>query len=98
MKWLRAVRHPISCWTSLTFLTWPISVILSMFAFVAHGDDIPQELFLGDTESAIFWVQLDAEKPKVSEGFFQVSDEAAALPRLYDDVINRPPSCTQFVL
>jgi hypothetical protein len=34
-KQLRAMRHPMSCWTSLTFLTWPISAmaeILSGFA------------------------------------------------------------------
>jgi hypothetical protein len=36
-KWLRVVRHPISRWTSLTFQSWPISVmaeILSGFALM----------------------------------------------------------------
>jgi hypothetical protein len=38
-KQLRVVRHPMSCWTSLTFFTQPISVmaeILSGFASMPH--------------------------------------------------------------
>jgi hypothetical protein len=36
----------------------------------ALGDDIPQDLAPGDPEGALFQVQLDVEKPEVSEGFF----------------------------
>jgi hypothetical protein len=55
---------------------------------VALGDDVPKELFPGDPKGAVFWVQLDVEAPKLSEGFFQVGDETAALPGLHDDVVD----------
>jgi hypothetical protein len=51
-------------------------------------DDVPQELALGDSEGAFFWVQLDAESLEVVEGFLQVGNEVAALSRLRDDVID----------
>jgi hypothetical protein len=55
---------------------------------VGLGDDVPQEFSLGDPKGALFLVQLDVEVPKVSEGFFQVSDEIATLVCLYNDVVN----------
>jgi hypothetical protein len=52
------------------------------------GDDVPQELAPGDPKGALFRVQLNAEAPVVSKGFFQVDDEIAALSCLHDDIIN----------
>jgi hypothetical protein len=52
------------------------------------GDDVSQELALGDPEGALFRVQLDIELPEVVEGFFQVSDEAIALLRFHDDAVD----------
>jgi hypothetical protein len=34
------------------------------------GDDVPQELALGDPKGALFRVQPNVEAPNVSEGFF----------------------------
>jgi hypothetical protein len=50
--------------------------------------DVPQELAPGDSESAFYWVQLNAETPQVIEGFHQVENEVVALLRLYHDVID----------
>jgi hypothetical protein len=55
---------------------------------VALGDDGPQELALGDLKGALFYVQLDVEASDVSEDFFQIGNETAALPGLDDDVVN----------
>jgi hypothetical protein len=52
------------------------------------GDDGPQELALGALKGALFCVQLDVEASDVSEGFFQIGNEAATLPGLDDDVVN----------
>jgi hypothetical protein len=52
------------------------------------GDDVPQELALGDFEATFLRVQLNVESPKVVEGFFQVGDEATTLLRLHDDVVD----------
>ncbi len=52
------------------------------------GDDVPLELAPGDPKGALFQVQPDVEAPEVSEGFFQVGDETAALLGLHDDVVD----------
>jgi hypothetical protein len=52
------------------------------------GDDIPQEFAPRDAKGALFYVQLDVEVSEVSKGFFQVCDEVATLPGLYDNAIN----------
>jgi hypothetical protein len=31
-KWLRVAKHPMSHWTSLTFLTWPISAMAEIYS------------------------------------------------------------------
>jgi hypothetical protein len=54
----------------------------------ALGDDVPQEFALRDFNGAFLQVQLNLELPKVVEGFFQVGNEAVALLRLYDDVVD----------
>jgi hypothetical protein len=54
----------------------------------ALGDDVPKELAPRDPKGALFWVQPDVEAPMVSEGFFWVNDETAALPGFHDDVID----------
>jgi hypothetical protein len=54
----------------------------------ALGDDVAQELALGDLEGAFHRVQLNVEPPEVVEGFFNVRDEAAALLILYHDVVD----------
>jgi hypothetical protein len=52
------------------------------------GDDVPQELTLGDSEGACLWVQLDVELPEVVKGFLRVGDEATTLLRPHDDVVD----------
>jgi hypothetical protein len=52
------------------------------------GDDVAQELASRDFEGALLPVQLNVEPPKVVECLFQVGNEATALLRFYDDVIN----------
>jgi hypothetical protein len=54
----------------------------------ALGDDVPQELAPGDSESVFLWVQLNVELPEVVEGFLQVSDEVVALSRFHDDIVD----------
>jgi hypothetical protein len=54
----------------------------------ALGDDVPQELTPGNPKGALLCVQLNVEPPEVVEGFFWVSDEAAALLRFHDDVVD----------
>jgi hypothetical protein len=43
---------------------------------------------LGDSEGGLLLVQLDVQLPEVVEYFFQVSNVATALSRVYDDVID----------
>jgi hypothetical protein len=45
----------------------------------AFGNDVPQELPLGDSECSFFWVQLNIKSSEIVEGFFQIRDEATAL-------------------
>jgi hypothetical protein len=54
----------------------------------ALNDDVPQDLTLGDSEAALLEVQLNVEPPEVVEGSFQVSNEATALLKLHDNVID----------
>jgi hypothetical protein len=56
----------MSYWTSLTFLTWYISVM----AQILLGFASMQRLLLMYPKGALFRVQLDVEAPEVSNGFF----------------------------
>jgi hypothetical protein len=50
MKWLRAVRHPISHWAPLTLLTWPILAMIEILlgfasmscSVMMHPKSLPQ--------------------------------------------------------
>jgi hypothetical protein len=76
----------------LTFLADDQNLIRVHFD-VALSDDIPHELASGDSEGAFLRVQLNAEQPKVVEGFFHIGNEAAALLRFHR---HKPPRYTIF--
>jgi hypothetical protein len=54
----------------------------------ALGDDVPDKLSSGDSKGAFLHVQLNVELSEVVESFFWVDNEAAALSRFYDDVVD----------
>jgi hypothetical protein len=56
--------------------------------YATLSDDVPQELALGDTEGALFWVQFVVETTEAVESFFQVGDETTTLSGLHDNVID----------